>query len=299
MKPTTWTLTPRSIAMVAALMVLAGGVWIALRSARPWPANSSGWTVCDWHQYLAAQRRTQIERLRAYIDRGEFPRNLHRPFGPIPYFVDVDGTRCAVGHLMDMDGWRRDVEAIARANNHVYVADVTSGPLVDWIRTSGLTQEECARIQPSYNFEPYRPGDQLPEFEVQGERERIRAHLLQVEGELVRDTVASLTVALDRLLGTLPRPAGIRTAGFIVDAPVPAGGWRKVENRSAAIARVRVMEVGADGLKRHGSDWVTIPPRGTAVSEPKAPGSTYVLEWNYVGAVPEQAPVAVVRENAR
>lgn len=298
MKPLVWKVSPRAVALLAAVVVVATGAWFALRPPHSLP-DAKGWGLGDWHQYLAQQRRTQIDRLRAYIDRGEFPRNADFSFQLTPYFVDDAGIRCAVGHLMERDGWRRDVERIARENNHVRVADVTSGPLVEWIRTSGLTQEECARIQPSYGWEGGGELDRgKPAVRDESERDRVRAHLTRVEAELVRDTLASLNTALERLLATLPKPQDASSAGFLSDAPLPAGGWRKVENRTASVAHVRVMELGPDGLKVHGSGWVTVPPQASAVSTPKEPGAAYFLEWKSEQPV-AQAPVAVTRESAK
>ena len=106
---------------------------------------------------LLLQRRWQnIARLRAYQRLGRFPKNDNDPRQPQPIFVDMHDTACAVGHLMRQSGWTAEVESIADLDNHVYVPDVTSGPLVAWVLQSGLTQEEAAIIQPSY-FVPPEP----------------------------------------------------------------------------------------------------------------------------------------------
>jgi hypothetical protein len=42
------------------------------------------------------------------------------------------------------------VGAIARSDNFVRVGEIRGGPVIDWIRSAGLTQEEAARIQPWY-----------------------------------------------------------------------------------------------------------------------------------------------------
>jgi hypothetical protein len=51
---------------------------------------------------------------------------------------------------MALDGWEAEVIALARATPNVLVRDVDDGPLVVWLLTSGLTQEEAALIQPGY-----------------------------------------------------------------------------------------------------------------------------------------------------
>ncbi|HKA15314.1 MAG TPA: hypothetical protein VKH41_09885 [Myxococcota bacterium] len=100
---------------------------------------------------LALRRGEQIARLLAYRDAGRFPRN-EDPLAPVePIFVDEHETACAVGWLMLQDGQRDEVYAIARGDNHVYVDDVETGSLLDWVATSGLTREEAALIQPGYS----------------------------------------------------------------------------------------------------------------------------------------------------
>lgn len=104
---------------------------------------------------LAAARAVQIERLRAYRDRGLFPLNHEFPSAAIPIFVDDHGTHCAVGHLMQLAGLEEAVQDIVRRDRYVYVPDVESGALVDWVLGSGLTQEEAALIQPVYDPPPF------------------------------------------------------------------------------------------------------------------------------------------------
>jgi hypothetical protein len=118
------------------------------------------WTAQErarWHKRLAASRALQIKRLQAYRDRAKFPRNEGQAKRDVPIFVDAHGSDCAVGHLMRISGWEDAVDAFVAASNLVYVTDVTEGALVEWVTTSGLTQEEAALIQPSYLPEPEVP----------------------------------------------------------------------------------------------------------------------------------------------
>lgn len=149
---------------------------------------------------LRARRATQVARVGAYRRRGVFPQNVDFEGRRVPYFVDHRGVACAVAHLMIEDGRRADVDAIAAANNHVRVMDLSEGALVDWVIGSGLLQEEAARIQPSYDF--MRPTPVDPGIV---ERGRIREHLGIVLAELERDTERSLAIAVDR--------AGARAGG--------------------------------------------------------------------------------------
>jgi hypothetical protein len=127
------------------------GLVIAL--ARLERARGADWTTADrngWRAILAHRRLVNMHRLRLYQQRGLFPQNEHVADRAVPVFVDNDGTACAVGHLMRESGSSAAVAAISAANNLVFVTDVHDGPLVDWVLTSGLTQEEAALIQPSY-----------------------------------------------------------------------------------------------------------------------------------------------------
>ena len=99
---------------------------------------------------LAARRELQLERLLDYAREGRFPLNRHYAGEARPIFVDALGTHCAVGHLMALDGWEVEVNAIARTTPNVLVREVDDGPLIAWLLTSGLTREEAALIQPGY-----------------------------------------------------------------------------------------------------------------------------------------------------
>lgn len=99
-------------------------------------------------------RKLLLEELAWYRARGRFPKN--RDFArPIPYFVDAEGTRCAVAHLLDASGESELVQRIARERNHARVAELANEPrLAAWLDVAGLSLEEAALIQPSYCFRP-------------------------------------------------------------------------------------------------------------------------------------------------
>src|SRR4051794_20379068 len=50
---------------------------------------------------LQARRTRNLDLLRDYRRRGDFPRNLVDPNRPTPCFVDSDDRRCAVAYLME------------------------------------------------------------------------------------------------------------------------------------------------------------------------------------------------------
>ncbi|MFT6396393.1 MAG: MYXO-CTERM domain-containing protein [Bradymonadia bacterium] len=94
-------------------------------------------------------RAEKLELLSEYIERGRFPQN--RDFAErTPYFIDADGTACAVAYLMIESGAGETARQIASSQNNAYVADIQSDGLVQWLSESGLTAEEAAWIQPIY-----------------------------------------------------------------------------------------------------------------------------------------------------
>ena len=138
---------------------------------------------------LAEHRSQQIARLQAYADRGVFPRNFVPGSGPVHMFKDALGTRCAVANLIYLDGHGDLVDRAALARNDVIVADETSGPLHDWVLSSGLTNEEVRRVQGVlFGFE-----NEVPALDER-ERERVRTRLRAALVELITNTDTSLEI---------------------------------------------------------------------------------------------------------
>jgi hypothetical protein len=167
--------------------------------------------------WLAQRRRGQIARLRGYAEAGVFPHN-NESIHPMHMFIDPGGRLCAVANLIARDGQRPLVAATARRSNGTVVAAERSGPLHDWVLTSGLTREEVDRIQapaPYLGGGAGRPVVGPPDetFVLSdraiSERAMIRqlqAHFAEVIAELEDDTDASLTIAALRLeSGGLPQ----------------------------------------------------------------------------------------------
>jgi hypothetical protein len=188
-----------------ASMVLAGAVLGAGCAART-PAPPAGQAQpgqvqqagaasrAEVRATLAARRQLMIERLHAYAQAGVFPLQRLEPNDKVNVFIDDEGRLCAMANLMALDGQRDLVELTARTNNTLRLIDVTRGPLLAWMLESGLTQEEIAMIQ-----EPYYFDDRTSAFRER-ERQRLQAHFAEVEAQLVRDSEASLDLAVDRLL---------------------------------------------------------------------------------------------------
>lgn len=98
---------------------------------------------------LQENRRRNLAHLREYTEAGRYPIN-DEVEGETPIFVDRRGTPCAVAYLMLMSGREDLVRKVVGENNYVRIGELVDGPVLDWIRTSGLTQAECALIQPAY-----------------------------------------------------------------------------------------------------------------------------------------------------
>lgn len=142
---------------------------------------------------LAKRRALQIKRLKAYRDRGMFPRNRVSD-DVINVFSDELGLLCAVANLIFLDGDLELVAKTARENPYVKMGKLESGALFNWILGSGFTIEEIAAIQ-------------LPDSPVRidvewaaRENARIVAHLDNVAKQLAKNADASLDAATDRLM---------------------------------------------------------------------------------------------------
>ena len=210
----------RAARLVTLALLAAAATGCARRDPDPHPV-ASGATRADHaavRARLAAHRAQQIERLHAYGERGEFPRQATSQ-APLHVFRDDAGRLCAVANLIDKDGRGDLVLATARAHNDLAIADVADGPILDWALASGLTKEEIVRIQAPApplvparmpKAAPPRPADVAKNEALRDVRPMsvpemtaaIRAHVREVEAELREGTEPSLDVAVERLLAT-------------------------------------------------------------------------------------------------
>ncbi len=148
---------------------------------------------------LAARRAHNLAAFRAYRKAGVYPHNFVRP-GPLNVWDDRDGHLCAAATMIDKDGQHALVMKTATDNNAIRLLDVTSGPLMDWILTSGFTLEEIDRIQAPMvaPVEP-DPDRQINAWQV-AEDARLRSEYAATDPWLVRHQKAGLAVAADRLM---------------------------------------------------------------------------------------------------
>lgn len=144
---------------------------------------------------VIARRKLQIERLRQYRMRGIFPRNTYSN-KVLRVLIDDGGRLCAVANLMALDGKRALVDATARTNRFVVFGQLKSGPLVDWVLTSGFTIEEVNAIQ----LPDSRIRERVWKQDVERERLRLTLHLNNIEKLLLAQQTKSLELIVDRLM---------------------------------------------------------------------------------------------------
>jgi hypothetical protein len=94
-------------------------------------------------------RMRLLEVLHHYRQQSIFPHNVaHKQRSPI--FIDPDGRVCAVAHLVIQSGHAEVAKCIHLVTNDAYVRDMPFPELDQWAQANGLTREELARIQPTY-----------------------------------------------------------------------------------------------------------------------------------------------------
>ncbi len=154
---------------------------------------------------LAKARATNLAAFRVYQKKGVFPSNTYKP-GKLNVWLDADGHFCAAATIIKMSGQIDLVTKVAEQNNFIRLADVKQGPLMSWILTSGLTQDEIAAIQ-----EPFMPVTDEPRLAPvepvlvdadmrKAEDARLKAKYKRVEQMIVKNTKTSLDRATDRLM---------------------------------------------------------------------------------------------------
>jgi hypothetical protein len=156
---------------------------------------------------LAQRRAKNIAAFRSYALRGVYPHNVVRD-GALNVWIDEEGHLCAAATMIFRSGAKALVRQIGREDNYIHLADVTEGPVLDWILTSGLTQAEVATIQEPFMRVPQpEPAPQPIVAEPSPVRpspraledQRLAARYREVLGLLASWRNDSLDAAIDRL----------------------------------------------------------------------------------------------------
>jgi hypothetical protein len=154
---------------------------------------------------LAKARATNLAAFRAYQAKGTFPSNTFKG-RKLNVWLDEAGNLCAAATIIKMSGQDDLVAKVAEQNNFIRLGDVKQGPLMDWMLTSGFTQDEIAAIQepfmPSMREQPRVP--QQPVLVDANLRKIEDARLLKVyksvDKQIVKHQSKSLDKATDRLM---------------------------------------------------------------------------------------------------
>lgn len=149
---------------------------------------------------LVAQRHANLARFRAYQRKGVFPNNTFVD-RKLNVWRDDAGNFCAAATMIKMSGSDELVSRVADQSNFIRLADVRQGPLMDWILTSGLTQDEVVAIQEPFMpiTTPARPV-MVDAQRRRAEDARLRAIYRTVERAIVRNEKASIDLATERLM---------------------------------------------------------------------------------------------------
>lgn len=178
--------------MAIALCLLASPVAQA-HFAQPPVAVQEAPSKADVIKALAARRAENLLSFRAYRKGGVYPHNVVRR-GPLNVWKDRDGHLCAAATMIDNDGQHDLVAATAKSNNFIRLLDVTEGPLMDWVLTSGFTIEEIDRIQ-----EPMMMRDEpTPDYKLADAT--LAKDYAKTDTWLVGQAKSSLDIAARRLL---------------------------------------------------------------------------------------------------
>lgn len=155
-----------------------------------------------------AHRKTLLDALDVYADRGAFPMNDSVP-GRSPVFIDAFGNACAVGHLMISSGHAELAERISREMNLAYVHAIALPEVADWAATNGFTTDELAWIQPTYDHMKHRGPLVLAAIEL------INGDRFEVHGPAGPEAAQKLSLLRmnatgTKVLTTLPMLTGVQ-----------------------------------------------------------------------------------------
>lgn len=103
---------------------------------------------------LQQKRNHLLDLLHNYWTAGIFPRNYDYKDQRQPCFLDKDGRICAVGYLVEQTTSRQVAEEINSNHKYDKLLAMNDNSVDNWIKSSGLSKQECAMIQPTYGPPP-------------------------------------------------------------------------------------------------------------------------------------------------
>ena len=153
----------------------------------------------DVRAALARERAANLATFDTYRFNRVFPSNTFSD-NKLNVWRDADGHLCAAATIISST-LPQLAAKVAEDNNFIRLADVREGPLMDWILTSGFTQDEVVAIQEP--FVPVSKADQKTVVDARKRAEetsRLAAYYADVDSALLRDADQSLDAATDRLM---------------------------------------------------------------------------------------------------
>jgi len=106
--------------------------------------------------HLSKKQKQNREKLLSFLNEywkaGNFPKNYEYPNKRVPCFIDKTGNICAVGYLIEKTAGRQVSEEINSKYKFQQLLSMNDSKIDNWIKSSGLTKEECAMIQPQYGY---------------------------------------------------------------------------------------------------------------------------------------------------
>lgn len=103
---------------------------------------------------LRKQRQHLLGLLKDYAQTGRFPQNFEYKNQSRPVFIDRNGNICAVGHLIAKTAGLALAQKLDQRFHNAYLKEMQDPQLQRWIKESGLSPQELAMIQPSYEPAP-------------------------------------------------------------------------------------------------------------------------------------------------
>jgi hypothetical protein len=194
------------------------------------------------------RRAEGLKALKEYYEAGKFPQNYDYPGARVPYFIDSNGTPCAVAHIMIESGHGSLANSIVETNNHIYLDQVEDSRVIHWQEQSGFTWGELRLIQPSYEYVP-RYTDKLLELSYLGNEKGVREILEKENPKKPRLNLALQVTAQAadfKMMAKYRNEAkktSDRRGGIEYQPPPYLGEWKGVV--------VALIEKGADPLAKN------------------------------------------------
>lgn len=95
------------------------------------------------------KRNNLLEQLAVYAAAKQFPINKYHSVRQ-PYFIDEQGTHCAVGFLMEASGYEALAQQINKEYSYNYIHEMPVEKVIPWADEHGFSVDELAWIQPGY-----------------------------------------------------------------------------------------------------------------------------------------------------